>query len=133
MDKSGFSLVSNIPYAWQQKGEYIELPSSRSQSLNVLGFLGRNCEFDSYVFTGSITAKVVCACFDEFVLKCNPTPDKPTIVLVDNAPTHTSALFNKKSIEWCKKGLVVVPISPYSPELNLIEILWRKINPSPKH
>lgn len=124
-DESGFSLVSNVPYAWQKKGEYIELPSSRSTSLNVLGFLSRDCQLESFVFTGSITTDVVTACFDEFALKCNT--DKPTIILVDNAPTHTSNKFDQKTIEWCHKGLIVVPISRYSPELNIIEILWRKI------
>ena len=28
---------------------------------------------------------------------------------------------------WKELGLAIVPIAPYSPELNLIEILWRKI------
>lgn len=124
-DESGFSLVPYIPYAWQKIGEHIEVPSSRSKTLNVLGFMDRNCEFDSFVFTGSITADVVIACFDEFSKKCDI--NKPTIVIVDNAPTHTCYKFDKKSIEWCAKGLVVVPISKYSPELNVIEILWRKI------
>ena len=48
-------------------------------------------------------------------------------MIVDNAPTHTSYKFDKKTIDWCAKGLVVVPLSKYSPELNIIEILWRKI------
>src|SRR5210317_396758 len=103
----------------------IEVPSSKSKSLNVLGFLGRDCEFDSFVFTGSITSDVVIACFDEFSNTCDIK--KPTVVIVDNAPTHTSDKFDKKTIEWCTKGLIVVPIAKYSPELNIIEILWRKI------
>ena len=124
-DESGFSLVSNIPYAWQKKGEHIEIPSSRSVSYNVLGFMDRNSDLYSFVFTGSITTDVVTACFDEFTSKCNI--NKPTIVVVDNAPTHTSHKFDQKTIEWLEKGLVVVPLSKYSPELNIIEILWRKI------
>ena len=28
---------------------------------------------------------------------------------------------------WSEQGLTTVPIARYSPELNLIEILWRKI------
>ena len=30
-------------------------------------------------------------------------------------------------IEWKKHGLIIKYLSPYSPELNLIEILWRRI------
>ena len=29
--------------------------------------------------------------------------------------------------DWEDAGLYVIPISAYSPELNIIEILWRKI------
>jgi len=124
-DESGVSLVPCIPYAWQEIGKYIEVPSAKSKSINILGFLGRDCEFDSFVCTGSVTSDVVIACFDEFSKTCNT--EKPTVVIVDNAPTHTSDKFDKKTIDWCAKGLVVVPISKYSPELNIIEILWRKI------
>ena len=124
-DESGFSLVPYIPYAWQKVGEHIEVPSSKSKSINVLGFIGRDCEFDSFVFTDSVTSDVVIACFDEFSNLCNI--NWPTIVIVDNAPTHTGYKSDKKTIARCAKGLVVVPLSKYSPELNIIEILWRKI------
>ena len=30
-------------------------------------------------------------------------------------------------MEWIEKGVVIIPISRYSPELNIIEIVWRKI------
>ena len=125
-DESGFSLTPCVPYAWQNKNEQIEIPSSKSQSLNVAGFISRDCEFESYVFTGSITSDVVITCFDKFSEKTAKL-DKPSIVLVDNAPIHTSEKFDRKTIEWCNKGLIVVPISKYSPELNAIEIVWRKI------
>jgi len=125
-DESGFSLTPCIPYAWQKRGEHIEIPTSRSKTFNVLGFVDRDCNFESFVFTDSITTDVVIACFNEFMKKMDSN-GKPTVVLVDNAPTHTSDKFDKMTIEWCKNGLIVVPISKYSPELNIIEIVWRKI------
>lgn len=125
-DEAGFSLTPCIPYAWQKKSEQIEIPASKSQTLNVAGFVSRGCEFESFVFTGSITSDVVIACFDVFAEK-TAALDKPTIVLVDNAPVHASEKFDRMTVEWCKKGLIVVPISKYSPELNSIEIVWRKI------
>lgn len=124
-DESSFSLVPNIPYAWQKKGEYIEIPCSRSQNLNVLGFINRRCQFQSHVFSNRIDSDVVIRCFDEFIKTTSKA--RKTIVLVDNAPTHTSNKFDAKTIEWMKKDLIVVPISRYSPELNIIEMLWRKI------
>ena len=92
----------------------------------MLGFVDRECNFESFVFTGSITSDVVISCFNNFANKMEAS-GKPTIVLVDNAPTHTSDKFDRMTLDWCKKGLIIVPLSKYSPELNIIEILWRKI------
>ena len=124
-DESGFTLVPYVRYAWQPIGEVIEVPSSHSKRLNVLGFLKRDGQFQSFVFEGSVDSSVVVACFDEFAKQIDP--DKTTVVIVDNASTHTSAEFEEKLEQWEDNGLVVKPLSSYSPELNLIEILWRKI------
>jgi len=65
-DESGFTLEPCVPYAWQRIGEQIEVPSSKSKRLNVLGFINRACHFESHVFEGSVTSEVVIACFDKF-------------------------------------------------------------------
>jgi transposase len=52
---------------------------------------------------------------------------KATVLIVDNAPTHTSHEFISNLRRWNELGLIIVPIAPYSPELNIIEIVWRKI------
>jgi transposase len=122
-DESGFSLTPPVPYAWQKTGETIEVPSSRSKQLNVVGFVNRDCHFESFVFEGSITTSVVVACIDQFASKIT----KPTTLIVDNAPTHTSNEFKEQRDKWKALGLTIQPISSYSPELNIIEIVWRKI------
>lgn len=122
-DESGFSLEPCIPYAWQPVGKTIEVPSSRSKRLNVLGFLDSQCDFESYVFERSITSDVVIACFDSFVKRLT----KKTVVLIDNASMHTSNAFESKIADWELQGLNIQNIPAYSPELNKIEILWRKM------
>lgn len=122
-DESGFTLEPCVPYAWQHVNETIELPSSKSKRLNVLGFINRDCQFESFVFEGSVNTSVVVACFDKFA----KTIKKETTVIIDNAPTHTSKEFTENIEKWKKLGLNIEPIAPYSPELNIIEILWRKI------
>src|SRR5215467_3242852 len=52
---------------------------------------------------------------------------KKTVVVIDNASVHTSEEFEECLPRWKKKGLIIKYLSTYSPELNLIEILWRKI------
>jgi transposase len=122
-DESGFSLTPSVPYAWQTIGEHIEIPSATSKRFNVLGFIDRKCQFDYYIFEGHVNTDVVISYFNQFAKKLSKT----TVVLIDNASMHTSDKFDKQTVIWCEQGLVVVPISRYSPELNIIEILWRKI------
>jgi transposase len=122
-DAAGFSLTPCVPYAWQPVGEYIEVPAVKSQRFHVLGFLSPNQPLTSFVFEGSIESQVIIACFNEF---CK-TLTKPTWVVVDNAPVQTSHAFAEHRVEWEEKGLFIKYLPPYSPELNLIEILWRFI------
>ncbi len=53
--------------------------------------------------------------------------DKKRRVVIDNAPIHTSAIFLDCLPDLEEKGVGVKFLPTYSPELNLIEILWRFI------
>ncbi|WP_051786315.1 transposase [Endozoicomonas numazuensis] len=54
--------------------------------------------------------------------------DRYTVVFVDNASIHTSHKFRAKGADWMiEKKLIVCFLPTYLPELNLIEILWRKL------
>ena len=122
-DESGFTLEPCVPYAWQPIGETIEVPSSKSKRLNVLGFMDRECSLTSIVVEGSVTSAVVVASIDHFIT----TLQRPTVLIIDNAPVHTSHEFKDNLERWKEQGLTIMPIAPYSPELNIIEILWWKI------
>ncbi len=63
------------------------------------------------------------ACIDEFSKQIK----KPTALVIDNASTHTSHEFNENLEIWKERNLSIYRIPPYSPELNIIEIVWRKI------
>ena len=122
-DESGFALDPTIPYAWQEPESVIELPAMKYGRINVLGFMNRHNDLHSYMFEQSIHTGVVIACFDAF---CQ-TITKRTVVIMDNASIHTSEEFEHRIPYWKKQGLVIKYLPPYSPELNLIEILWRRI------
>jgi len=52
---------------------------------------------------------------------------KKTIVILDNCSIHKSKKFMAKIKEWKEQDLLIYFLPAYSPELNLIEILWRRI------
>lgn len=47
--------------------------------------------------------------------------------MIDNASMHTSKIFTENIVKWKEQGLIIYNIPPYCPELNKIEIVWRKI------
>ena len=122
-DETGFNLVPNVPYAWQAIGETIGIPSSSSKRINVLGFCNKEQDFHATTVQGSVGSETVIACFDQFCRTIN----KKTTVIIDNAPVHTSGKFKEKLGAWEDNGLSVKFLPTYSPELNLIEIVWRFI------
>ena len=52
---------------------------------------------------------------------------RKTVVILDNCPIHKAKKFKAKIEEWKEKDVLIYFLPPYSPELNLIEILWRRI------
>jgi hypothetical protein len=122
-DGAGFSLTPGVPSAWQLRGETLEIPSAHSPRLNVLGFLSLQGTFQSYVFEGSIDSDALIGCFDDYWRRMK----RPALVVLDNAPVQTSARFSAQIKRWEEQGLYLLFLPPYCPELNLIEILWRKI------
>jgi len=116
-------LEPSVPYAWQPI-DTIEVPSSPSRRLNVLGFLTPDNKFESFCFDCSIDTDVVIATFDKFA---QTESSKRRVIILDNASIHTSYQFIDKIDEWEKKGLFIKYLPPYSPKLNLIEMLWRFI------
>ncbi|MEW6737801.1 MAG: IS630 family transposase [Acidobacteriota bacterium] len=122
-DIAGISLDPVIPYAWHLGKVTIEIEAAKSKRLNILGFMNTDNELVSNIFDGSINSHLVIECFN---IVCE-TITKKTDVVLDNAPIHTSDEFQEYIEEWQKKGLYVKFLPDYSPELNLIEILWRKL------
>ncbi len=123
LDETGFCLTPCVPYGWQNIGENLALPSSRSRRLNVLGIMNRNNHLEAYISSQSINSNVVIACIDTFF----STVDKPTVIVVDQSSIHTSDAILDKLEEWQERNITIFQLPSYSPQLNLIEILWRFI------
>ena len=65
-DSAGFNMIPSVPYAWQPKGEHIEVPTSKSRNLSVLGFMNKDNELVPFVSETNINSDAVIACFDSF-------------------------------------------------------------------
>lgn len=126
-DEAGFNLTPSIPYAWQKKGQTIELFCQRGTNQTVLGFMNKQLDFHAFVQNGSANSEDVIFCIDDFcqMIRQGKSKAYKTILILDNAPTHTSHKMKAKISHWRKQGLHLKFLPKYSPELNLIEILWR--------
>lgn len=124
-DAAGFSLTPAVPYAWQAPGERIALESARSEQINVLGFLRRSEVFEPFVVEGSVCSETVVGCIDAFCAGLGEVKER--VLVLDRASVHTSKRFEQARAKWLKQGLQVKHLPSYSPELNLIELLWQAI------
>jgi transposase len=121
LDESGFSLISAIPYAWQEAGTVLTVAAQQSARLNVVGVMNRDNELEAYLFEESITSAVIIAGIDAWAQTC----PRPTVIVMDQASIHTSNALQEKLPEWRQQQIEIFELPAYSPQLNLIEILGR--------
>jgi len=121
-DTTRFTLVSNVPSAWQQPDAPVALLATRGPGVNVAGFMRYDgSELVAFSTEESVKSVDIITFFDDF---CR-SRTQPTGVVLDNASTHRSAALTARLAEWAEKGLRLFFLPTYSPELNRIEILWR--------
>ena len=122
-DGSHFVLMPNVPYAWETKNNPILLPAAKGKFLNIVGLMNRkNDLFFEMNETTFNTDKIICF-LDRFAAQIV----KKTVVVLDNSPIHRYYKFKATIKQWEEDDLFIYFLPPYAPELNLIEILWRRI------
>lgn len=122
-DETAFTLQPNVPYGWIKEGEQRGIPSRKGGNLNVFGLMNLQGELTTYQTTQAVNSQTVIDWLDDFA----STVSRLTVVIVDNAPWHVSQAVENKIEEWEDKGMFIFRLPTYSPHLNLIEILWRKM------
>ena len=123
-DESGFWQTPVVARAWQFRGEEIRLLPEKGRRLAVFGLLNLNCEGRFWTTEKTIKSEFVVACLEEWI---KDKSDKPRVLVLDNAGIHHSRLVGSRLAEWEEKGFYIFNLPPYSPHLNIIEILWRKM------
>ena len=124
LEREGRGRTPYIPYAWQDKGGGMPLPCRDGARINVQGLYSlTEGELRSRMITGKMTTGKVASFFDGFT----ETVKKMTVVVIDNASIYTAKAITEKLDDWARKGLYLYFLPAYSPELNLIEIVWWKV------
>ena len=122
-DESRVSMEPCIPDGWQFRGEDIFMPSEKGKGLNLFGLLRRDNSFIFKTTSGQVDSRFVIEQLETLAFSIQ----KITVVVLDNARIHTSAKFQQHRTAWEQRGLFIFYLPAYSPHLNLIEVLWRKL------
>ncbi len=123
-DESGFWQNPVVARAWQFAGEEIRLLPEKGKRLSVFGLLNRDCEGKFWSSEKTIKTEFVIECLEEWI---EVKSDVPRVLVLDNARIHRSRKMQEKLPEWEEKDFYIFNLPTYSPHLNLIEILWRRM------
>lgn len=123
VDESGFSPQPPNRSAWTRPGETHAVTAKRAQRLNVIGAMLSSGKFLMAKLWKSVNGLY----FFAFLMAMMDRFKKPLVVILDNASIHTAKKLKPYWNLLEEKGMRFYFLPPYSPELNRIEILWRKI------
>lgn len=112
-----------MPYAWQFKDEDVWMPASQGAGLNCFGLIRKDNTLLFETSTQSLTGDFIVERLERLSLNIS----KETVVVFDNAKIHTAKAVQERRPCWEQRGLTLFHLPPYSPHLNLAEILWRNL------
>lgn len=123
VDKAGFSLAPPVLSAWTLRGKTHKIQPQKAGRLNVMGAMLSS----GGLYLSRTRGTMTLLAFAGFLSQLLKQTAKPLVVVVDNASIRAAkavgALLQLPEFE----RLTLYFLPPYSPELNRIEILWRKI------
>jgi len=122
-DESRLSEQPCVPYGWQFSDEEVFMPSERGGGVNLFGLINRNNELIFEMTAEKINSEFIIKQIEKLLDQLK----KPTVIVLDNARVHRSQLVRERLPYWEARGLFVFYLPVYSPQLNIAEILWRKL------
>jgi putative transposase len=132
LDESGFGLCLPPTYAWARQGEAVRVPRAwgKSGRVNAVAHLERrSCGgwglgyalLEGRCGTGEVVAYL------EGLSREVVREGVRGVVFLDNAPFHRSRGFREAVERWRGRGLEVAYLPRYSPHLNPVESVWRRV------
>lgn len=122
-DESRVAVEPCIPYGWQFADEEVFMPTAKGAGLNCFALLTRDNRCLIETSSETLTSRFIFERFENLSLRLQ----KPTVVVLDNARIHTSQIIKERKKVWQQRGLYIFYLPRYSPHLNIVETLWRKL------
>lgn len=122
-DEASVSLAPCVPYAWQFKDEEASMPSEQGGGVNCFALLARDNRAVIETTTQMMTSQLLFEQFERFSYGLK----KLTVVVLDNAAVHRAKIIKERLAVWHQRGLNLFYLPRYSPHLNIVETLWRKL------
>ena len=122
-DESRLSEQPCVPYGWQFSDEEVFMPSGSGAGVNLFGLISRDNRLVFEMTAERITSAFIITQMEKLLNEIK----KPTVVVVDNARVHRGQAIRERLPCWEARGLFVFYLPVYSPQLNIAEILWRKL------
>jgi transposase len=122
-DESRVSEQPCVPYGWQFSDEEVFMPSAQGAGINLFGLISRANRLVFAMTAESITSEFIIAQIEKLLDHLK----KPTVIVLDNARVHRSQALRERLPAWEARGLFVFYLPVYSPQLNMAEMLWRRL------
>ncbi|MGZ4997521.1 MAG: IS630 family transposase [Methylobacter sp.] len=123
VDEAGFAPQPPNRSAWTKRGETHAVTTQRAKRLNVIGALLSSGQ----LMMAKLWQSVNGLWFFGFLMALIERIKKPMVVILDNASIHTTKKLKPYWDLLKEKGMSLYFLPTYSPELNRIEILWKRM------
>ncbi len=120
--KACFRWTRNCLTDGRQKENESRYFRERHKKINLFGVFRPDNFCITYESAENINSDFLIRVIDDF---CRYL-EKPTVLVLDNAPTHRSEKFLAAVERWMEKDLYIFFLPKYSPHLNLAETFWCK-------
>lgn len=122
-DEASVSLEPCVPYAWQFADEEASMPSEQGKGVNCFALLAR----DNRAVIETTRQTMTSQFFFEQMERFSFGLKRLTVVVLDNAAVHRARVIKERIGVWQQRGLFLFYLPRYSPHLNIVETLWRKL------
>jgi transposase len=122
-DEASVALTPCVPYGWQFADEEVSMPSEQGKGINCFALLSRDNRAVIETTAETMTSQFLFEQFERFSVGLK----KLTVIVLDNAAVHRARIIKERLGAWQQRGLFLFYLPRYSPHLNIVETLWRKL------